>query len=208
MIGKGEHDVAEERISEAIICYKDANAELVELLSQLKDDQSLDSNIVESVELLKTNVSQVIFDLNNLPKEQEEPPTAKEIVNCSVLQRRSIIRESLNSTTSQRDLNKLSPENDILLGMIMNKLQKSLLDTSSLFTTTPKSNEERAQMFIRHIEQFKKELIWYEKKKFSQYDIDLTTLTKENAKLQQQVEKLRDRWNNLVESARQKREHQ
>lgn len=38
--------------------------------------------------------------------------------------------------------------------------------------------------------------------------MDLITLTKENSKLQRQVEKLRDRWNNLVESARQKREHQ
>lgn len=208
MIEKGEHNVTEERISDAIMCYKDANTELMGLLSQLKNDKNLDTNILESVELLKTNVSQVIFDLSNLPKEQEETPTSKEMVNCSILQRRNIIRDSLNSTTLQQDLNKLSPENDILLSMIMNKLQKNLLDTSSLLTTTPKSNEEKEQIFIRHIEQFKKELVWYEKKKFSQYDTDLSTLTKENAKLRQQVEKLRDRWNNLVESARQKREHQ
>lgn len=177
-----------------------------------KDD--INDDIIESVELLGKNISQVIFELNDILNERKWPPIDKDLVDRSTIQPRNILEGSCDFISLEQKLNKLSPQNDPLLNMILNKLQTSLL--AIIKTTEPHSrvlkdsnvNERREQKIAQYIEQFKNEMVWYEKKKFSQYNVDLVTLIKENALLRRHIEELQDRWNNLVESARKKKREQ
>lgn len=211
LINKAEHSLTDDHLKEAIGYYKEAGSELSSLLQSMKCDKGVDHEITKSIELLKASISQTMFELSNFAKQQNGSSAPKELVNGSILQPRKLLEDSSTFATIEQDLNKLSLENDVVLNMITTKLQKNLLEVMSTSDETGKKStasnsvEERRLMLVQHIEQFKKELNWYEKKKFSQYNLDLVTLTKENAKLRHQVEKQRDRWNNLVESARQRR---
>ena len=177
-----------------------------------KDD--INNDIIESVELLGRNISQVIFELNNLLNERKWSHIDKNLVDRSAIQPRNILEGSCDSISLEQNLNKLSPQNDPLLNMILNKLQTSLLwvikgtEPYSRISKDSNINEGGEHKIAQYIEQFKNEIVWYEKKKFSQYDIDLVTLTKENALLHRHIEELQDRWNNLVESARKKKRQQ
>lgn len=180
---------------------------------EVKGQDDINNSIIESVELLGKNISQVIFELNNI-NERKWPQAEKDLVDRSTIQPRDILEGSYDSMSLEQNLNKLSPQNDPLLNMILNKLQTSLLDviktteSHSKIAKDSSVNEGKEQKIAQYIEQFKNEIIWYEKKKFSQYDIDLVTLTKENALLHRHIEELQDRWNNLVESARKKKREQ
>ena len=63
---------------------------------------------------------------------------------------------------------------------------------------------EVAQQFA----QFRRELSVYEQKKSRDYEAKSEQVMKENKKLLNQVNRLKERWDSLVESAKQKRNQQ
>ncbi|KAG0662729.1 hypothetical protein C6P45_001056 [Maudiozyma exigua] len=62
-------------------------------------------------------------------------------------------------------------------------------------------NEEVQQ----HMEQFRKELSWYEQRRIEEYENRIEQTENDNKKLSLQVERLKQRWDSLVESAKERK---
>lgn len=100
-----------------------------------------------------------------------------------------------------------SPNDPFLLG-IMNKMEINLISETVRLqgnNDTALSHAAIEQVIHKHIDQLRKEVGWYEQKKFMEYDTKMKQLEKENKKLQSKVEWLRLRWDSLVESAKERR---
>lgn len=100
-----------------------------------------------------------------------------------------------------------SPNDPFLLG-IMNKMENNMVAEMTRVQTVSDSKQTQIQIeqaVHKHVEQFKREVAWYEQKKFVEYDTKMKQLEKENKKLQSKVEWLRLRWDSLVESAKERR---
>lgn len=69
------------------------------------------------------------------------------------------------------------------------------------------SNNSEMKINLR-LEQFKKELVLYEQNKFKEYGMKIDQVAKENKKLSNEIGRLRERWDSLVESAKQRRDKQ
>lgn len=203
-MGKGEGFLTTNNIDAAVLYYKEALTEIDQLLSTLKKNKTVSIELIDSIECLRVNLSKSIFDYSSLSKQQKSSPTPL-LPDMRTLLNNSIYPNIQNQESCQIDL-----DDDPALNMIMNKLQtnvvKSLKESEISKGEIQNPNSKLYIELNYHMEQFKKELVWYEKKKFQQYDNDMASLLKKNTKLQHQVDKLKDRWDNLVESARQRRE--
>lgn len=103
------------------------------------------------------------------------------------------------------------PIADPFLASIINKLQTNILQTLSQRLAgegKPMGKQELEAVVSPQMTQFQKEMTVFEQRKFREYDSKMDQLLKENRKLSNQVIRLKDRWDSLVESAKQKRNQQ
>lgn len=108
------------------------------------------------------------------------------------------------------DNDKSVPNSDPIFTGIINKLQNNIniaidnnidKSNSSLDSQRRKINEEVQQ----HMEQFKKEINWYEQRRIMEYANRIEQTENDNKKLSLQVERLKHRWDSLVESAKERK---
>ncbi|EJT42365.1 YLR211C-like protein [Saccharomyces kudriavzevii IFO 1802] len=102
----------------------------------------------------------------------------------------------------------LNPINDPVLISILNRLQSNLNNDIQLKVEGEKIPKNSEMKINLRLEQFMKELVLYEEKKFKEYGIKIDQVTKENKKLSNEIGRLRERWDSLVESAKQRRDKQ
>ena len=105
---------------------------------------------------------------------------------------------------------KVAPNGDPIFTGIINKLQNNIhvainnnleKSNSSLDSQRRIINEEVQQ----HMEQFKKEISWYEQRRIMEYENRIEQTENDNKKLTLQVERLKQRWDSLVESAKERK---
>ncbi|QLL31638.1 hypothetical protein HG536_0B05020 [Torulaspora globosa] len=93
------------------------------------------------------------------------------------------------------------------LGRILNKLQSNLtLRIEERMKDKDGKNGASVEAIVnQQLVQFRKDLAVYEQRKVREYTSRLEQATKENRKLSNQIVRLRERWDSLVESAKQRR---
>lgn len=87
--------------------------------------------------------------------------------------------------------------NDPILSTLIDKLKENIVSISE--------DETIANNINQQFNQFSKGLFIYEQKKFSELNSALEQALKENKKLLKQIEKLKERWDGLVASAKRRR---
>ena len=102
----------------------------------------------------------------------------------------------------------LNPINDPILMSILNRLQFNLNNDMQTKVEAGKNSKSLEMKINLRLEQFKKELVLYEQKKFKEYGMKIDQVTRENKKLSNEIGRLRERWDSLVESAKQRRDKQ
>lgn len=190
----------------------------------------MNDNVMDSIGHLRKNIQQNMFDIDFFLKEQAKgiDNNKLETVNDESANMKSMflnLKSSIynygygnnnnnnydnfknNDTTNNNngsDMNHI--DNDTILNGIFDKLQVNLVSASEIPLKNHSVSTEEYQMLVKkHIEQFKKELNWYEERKDHHFEIAINEQIEENKKLQIQISKLKERWSNLVESARQRR---
>ncbi|KAH3902674.1 Atg38p SCDLUD_000257 [Saccharomycodes ludwigii] len=144
------------------------------------DETIVDNDLESAIEILNDQVTQRI---NRLTKYNQ--------VNC--------IKVSNNNTilkNSQKDISgKIVILNDSILETMVNDLEFNLL-----------AHFKNSDGLIKNeVNQFKLKLVTYENKINTEKNKQFKELIEANKNLREQVEKLNNRWENLVASARQKR---
>ncbi|KAG0676643.1 hypothetical protein C6P43_004050 [Kluyveromyces marxianus] len=94
---------------------------------------------------------------------------------------------------------------DPLLLSITSKLENSVM---RLINASEDPGSVSKTEIMQQFSQFKRELTVYEQKKSKDYEGKMEQVIKENKKLSNQVNRLKERWDSLVESAKQKRNQQ
>ncbi|CCD24384.1 Atg38p NDAI_0D00700 [Naumovozyma dairenensis CBS 421] len=125
---------------------------------------------------------------------------------------------AMTNSMNNANVERINPFNDVVIRTITDNLKMNLLESikGQYHLLNGNAKDERKNdedEFIKQLnttfesqfDMFRKELGFYEQKKFSEYDTNLDNLIKENKKLLNQIVKLRERWDSLVESAKQRR---
>lgn len=212
LISSAEQETRNGNLHKSIAEYKDALTEVNSISAAL--EPKYDSpEVIAAVNILRNDLLQTIYNMELLKSNQKA--LSKDHSNKSTLDMESMflsMKPSMNniykSNLLRPDANQITNDttNDPILNNLLLKLNHNLLDTIGKNNLAhPKDEKDVSSEINRHIDQFKKELYWYEQKKVSEYDIQLKNILQENKKLNIQITKLRDRWNGLVESAKQKR---
>ncbi|CCK68713.1 Atg38p KNAG_0B02700 [Huiozyma naganishii CBS 8797] len=221
LIENAEQQIKRGNLNESLKYYRQSVNEINKVILRLNSEHpdEVNDEVIESIEILKRDVSQTMFDLENFIKAQRavsKGSTVKNSINMNMMGSMLLsIKPSMNNVNRPSPTSEQSGDgegnnfvSDPILTGILNKLQTNLFaltaDTKGVGVDGRGTKNANLEV-SHHIEQFKRELSWYEQKKFSEYDSRLERTRKENRKLLQEVEKLKDRWNNLVESAKQRR---
>lgn len=182
--------------------------------------EDVENDVTDAILMLRKDISKTIFELEDLVSKQRPDSKVGTVKNPTMLSSLAI-NPSMNvlgfsktwdsTVNTNTNLERINPYNDPILRSITDKLQTNLLnlvsDNVQVFQKGDK--EEFLQTITFAVEQnfdiFRKELGFYEQKKFTEYDSNLENALKENKKLTNQISKLKERWDSLVESARQKK---
>lgn len=205
---KGDFTNAKAKYQEAIEVLGPQN----ENLSQNK----LSSDVTQAIDLLKQDITAKIQELELLIEKQSSEENNIGMVNNNMLIGSVILnnKSPINGINNARNWDNpayqdtLSPINDPLLMSILNRLQFNLNNDIQLKTEGGKNSKNSEMKINLRLEQFKKELVLYEQKKFKEYGMKIDEITKENKKLANEIGRLRERWDSLVESAKQRRDKQ
>lgn len=176
----------------------------------------LSSDVTQAVDLLKQDITAKIQELELLIDKQSPEENSIGMLNNNMLIGSVILnnKTSINGVGNTRNWdnsiyqNSLNPQNDPVLISILNRLQFNLNnDMESKVKEVKNSNNSEMKINLR-LEQFKKELVLYEQNKFKEYGMKIDQVAKENKKLSNEIGRLRERWDSLVESAKQRRDKQ
>lgn len=182
--------IRENNVSKSIYEYE----RVLQQLESLDNDQKFPGNIREALDLLNKDVTLRIKELQMLQDAQSSSESLDSSSNSSISK---AIEGSFYHNGNSVFLT------DPLLLSITNKLENNLVK----LITSSESNPTKIDI-MQQVNQFKRELSLYEQKKSKEYDFRLEQVMKENKKLSNQVNRLKDRWDSLVESARLKRDLQ
>lgn len=178
------------------------------------DSGHLSAEVNHAVELLRQDIDARIRELESIIELQKPTISKNASAIGSVVLNMSPPMQGMGKTRSWQSAREGSAVNglntDPVLASILNKLQSNL--TSSFSERLNDVDNESAQGIEakvgQHIARFSRELGLYEQKKFKEYNVKLDQAIKENKKLSNQIVKLRERWDSLVESAKQRRNRQ
>ncbi|CCC71383.1 hypothetical protein NCAS_0H00730 [Naumovozyma castellii] len=219
LISQAELETRNGNLNVSINKYKNALSKTNCLLKMLKSED-VENDVTDAILMLRKDISKTIFELEDLVSKQRPDSKVGTVKNPTMLSSLAI-NPSMNvlgfsktwdsTVNTNTNLERINPYNDPILRSITDKLQTNLLnlvsDNVQVFQKGDK--EEFLQTITFAVEQnfdiFRKELGFYEQKKFTEYDSNLENALKENKKLTNQISKLKERWDSLVESARQKK---
>lgn len=197
---------------EAINKYKKA-LESLNPTNENLDSGQLSAEVNHAVELLRQDIDARIRELESII-ELQKPPSKDASAIGSIVLNMNPSMQGMGKSRSWQNAREGSPASglhtDPVLVSILNKLQSNL--TTSVTERPNDVDSESAQgieaQVSQHIARFRRELGLYEQKKFKEYNVKLDQAIKENKKLSNQIVKLRERWDSLVESAKQRRNRQ
>lgn len=176
----------------------------------------LSSDVTQAIDLLKQDMTAKIQELELLIDKRSPEENSIGMLNNNMLIGSVILnnKTSINGVGNTRKWdnsiyqNSLNPLNDPILISILNRLQFNLNnDMESKVKGVKNPNNLEMKTNLR-LEQFKKELVLYEQNKFKEYGMKIDQIAKENKKLSNEIGRLRERWDSLVESAKQRRDKQ
>lgn len=201
----------------------------------------MSNNVIEAVQLLRKDVSQTIYDIqnvlhvdndftlpvnnkigenteffkngsnNNCPSSSDSNGINQNFLGSVYLRMNPSVMQPGGARMWENIISndKLIPNNDPLFLGIINKLQSNVILSVSNQTKDIQQNEEGTQSIEekiqQHVEQFRKEVSWYEQKKYEEYENKIQEIERENRKLNLQVDRLKQRWDSLVESAKERK---
>ncbi|CCH61766.1 hypothetical protein TBLA_0F02240 [Henningerozyma blattae CBS 6284] len=174
---------------------------------KLQGNSDLDESVIEAIELLQEDISLRIREIESLTGNQRPISVGNNSKAMSLLN--SWLPNNNNSIINGIDFNKSSMVTDPLLISIIDKLKINILMKLNDELEGEKTEAGSREFNItQQFNQFNKELLMYEQKKFNEYNLNLEQLAKENRKLSKQIIKLKERWDSLVASAKEKRNRQ
>lgn len=177
--------------------------------SSEEQDVGLSHEVTRALDLLQDDIQAKIRELESLvevqrPEESKNSSTVGSLWNASSMSNQTVVKTrtlegSLNGT--------MGLMMDPLLVSLINKLQVNFINAVSEELKRTESHDIQSieSQVKQQIGRFKKELGMYEQKKIKEYNLRLDQAIKENKKLSNQIVKLRERWDSLVESAKQRR---
>ncbi|AET41371.1 Atg38p Ecym_8075 [Eremothecium cymbalariae DBVPG len=189
--------------------YQNASKEYEHVLEQLESlvkDLALNGDLKRAIMLLKEDIELKVKELEQWDQ-RKQPTPANTTQGLSTNNKSSPGRV----IDMNMHLNNANPITDPFLASIINKLQTNILQVlTQQFAGEAKTagQKEVSCLVTQQIAQFQKEIAIFEQRKFREYDTKMDQLIKENKKLSNQVVRLKDRWDSLVESAKQKRNQQ
>lgn len=176
----------------------------------------LSPDVSQAIDLLKQDITVKIQELELLIEKQSPEENSIGMVKNNMLIGTVILnnKASINGVGNTRNWDNsvyqdtLNPINDPVLISILNRLQSNLNNDIQLKVEGEKIPKNSEMKINLRLEQFMKELVLYEEKKFKEYGMKIDQVTKENKKLSNEIGRLRERWDSLVESAKQRRDKQ
>ncbi|AMD20490.1 HDL254Cp [Eremothecium sinecaudum] len=180
---------------------KEYNKALEKIL-QLEDSVEVNEGLKDAIGLLKQDLLVKIKELQHLqqkrPNNAANSATVTAVMNSGTVRVQGSVNEGGNSISIS----------DPFLASIVNKLHMNILQSLSQLSGIQVDKTELEQLLMYQIKNLEKEIALFEQRKFREYDSKMEQLIKENKRLSNQVLRLKDRWDSLVESARQKRNQQ
>ncbi|CCF60750.1 hypothetical protein KAFR_0L01410 [Kazachstania africana CBS 2517] len=215
LIENAEQQSRKGKVKKAISIYKVACKEIDQLLGSIEDD-GVDQDIITAVALLKRNIMQTVRDLENFLRRTNfdflnsdsianntPPSTANTIPSNlrndnlnSMFQSTKLMTNSLAMWEQDQPIDNFS--SDPFLITLLNRLQNTLLDITK---TSDHVEEDVSQQF----QLFKRDLIWYEQKKFSDFNNHIKKMNDEKKKLENQITRQKELWEGLVENVKAKK---
>ncbi|EDO15894.1 hypothetical protein Kpol_1019p14 [Vanderwaltozyma polyspora DSM 70294] len=171
--------------------------------------------------MLKSDINLRVRELDTLITLKSSSNGLKASRNLPMMS--SVILNNNSSTNPAESLwnnNNCGANLDPFLNSMLNKFQHnlelSLMDTLKSGSNSSNNNDKKVNHNVQDVSlkiseqmsQFKKELRIYEQQKCKEFQLRMEQALAENKKLSNQIVKLRERWDSLVESAKQKRNRQ
>lgn len=211
LIRQAEQKCRNGNLNDASTIFKQA---LATLDSESLNPKNIDGAVLEAVHLLRDDLTLRIKELqiciNETPK--EEKVIHKRQNNAAVIQSALNNNNLAASRYWDGNRNGLEGSMNVLTDPVMNaffsKLQSSMLEIIEEAKDEKTDVNELNSTAIFRIDQFKKEMLIYEQRKLREYQMKIEQITQENKKLSIRNAKLKERWDNLVESALQRKNRQ
>ncbi|KAL3230164.1 hypothetical protein RNJ44_01527 [Nakaseomyces bracarensis] len=211
LIRQAEQKCRNGSLNEASEIFKQA---LDTLDTDTLNPSNIDGAVLEAVQLLRDDLTLRIKELQICIKETpKEEKTIESRKNSA-----SVIHSALtnNNLAASRywdgSRNNLEGSMNVLTDPVMNsffnKLQNSMLEIISDAKSEGSNVNELNSTAVFRIDQFKKEMLIYEQRKMREHHMKLEQYAQENKRLVIRNAKLKERWDNLVESALQRKNRQ
>ncbi|CUS23078.1 LAQU0S08e01640g1_1 [Lachancea quebecensis] len=182
LIESAEVQLRDRKFSESIETYR-KSVEAIDKLETQHESVAVVGDVEQALTLLKKDLDRKIQEIKVLGKlSAQSSPT------------------EISNTASQEPLMtyRLSGFQNNILAIVRGK-------------TDPKSGVSASEIensISKEVSQLFKSFAFIDQQKFKEYDNKVEQLVRENRKLTGQIAKLKERWDSLVESARQKRNQQ
>lgn len=179
-----------------------------------KNNGELSPEVREAIRLLRQDVNERIRDMETLVDLQKPAVSPNTQMPMSTLLSMNSSIQGMSKTRSwdggRNGNDTTGMQTEPFLGRILNKLQSNLICKieEQMKTKDGKNGPSVESIVNQQLLQFRKDLALYEQKKIRDYTSRLEQANKENRKLSNQIVKLRERWDSLVESAKQRRTRQ
>lgn len=176
------------------------------------EEVRLGPEVVEAIKLLRQDINDRVRDIEALV-ELQRPTTAKSTsLSGTILMN---LNSSSQNVASVRPWDVVRGGNpaagmqvDPLLLKILNKLQNEIIAKLEEKIVEKHKGQSIESIVNQSLMQFGKDLAIYEQKNYKEFNARLEKANNENKKLSNQIVKLRERWDSLVESAKQRRTRQ
>ncbi|KAG0685279.1 hypothetical protein C6P41_000372 [Kluyveromyces marxianus] len=169
----------------------------IKQLDYINETEDLPENVQYAVTLLHDDILLRVKQLGVLQEVQSNSESSESGSNSSIS--RFVSDGSLYPNGNSVLIS------DPLLLSITSKLENSVM---RLINASEDPGSVSKTEIMQQFSQFKRELTVYEQKKSKDYEGKMEQVIKENKKLSNQVNRLKERWDSLVESAKQKRNQQ
>lgn len=169
----------------------------IKQLDYINETEDLPENVQYAVTLLHDDILLRVKELGVLQEVQSNSESSESGSNSSIS--RFVSDGSLYPNGNSVLIS------DPLLLSITSKLENSVM---CLINASEDPGSVSKTEIMQQFSQFKRELTVYEQKKSKDYEGKMEQVIKENKKLSNQVNRLKERWDSLVESAKQKRNQQ
>lgn len=201
-------------LSDALDLYVSA-LEGLDLKSPNFDLQGLDDTIIEAVKLLRDDIELRIKELQIcvIESSKDEKDSKNNKASMALVQSSAGNNNNLAASKywdSTRNITDITSSTfiDPYTSSMLSKLQNSMVDLIKEAKNQKTDVNDLVSTALFQIDQFKKEMLIYEQRRTREYQIKVEHLNKDVKKLSSQNSKLKERWDSLVESARQRKNRQ